>query len=314
MWWENLSYLDELCRAGSMTAAARSLRVDKATVSRRIAELERNAPAALFERRCGVFELTPYGARAIEAFRDHERSRRRLAEELDAPGLEARGSVRVTAPTFFGRELIVPALPSFLRSHRQITVQIHGSNRLLDLARAEADIAIRNIRPTHGELEVRKVGTVGMAAYASTNYLAERGGLRAPFQLCGHDFISCEGGPYAGPGFEWLPEAAARATLAFSANDALSLRDAACAGLGIAVLPQILGDAAPELTRVAGAGEGAVDLWLVTRQEQRSVPRVRAVVQFLAELVRSHQRRLHAPAPAAGQAPARDANDVTETG
>jgi DNA-binding transcriptional LysR family regulator len=293
MWWEDLPYLDELCRAGTMAAAARGLRVDKATVSRRLAELERSAPAALFERRQGRVELTPYGARAIHAYRDHEHARRRLAAQLEHTEADAKGSVRVTTPAFFACEIIVPALRGFLEAHPKIDVQLHCSNRMLDLARAEADVALRSARPIDGGLEVRKVGRLAMATFASHSYLARRGGLVAPQQLAGHDYISYDTGPYAGPGFEWLPEAVRQAQLAFSANDATLLRDAARAGLGLATLPRFLGDEVPELTRVAGAGEGAVDLWMVTREEQKRVPRVRAVVQFLADVVRLNQARLY---------------------
>src|SRR5689334_14129075 len=96
-WWEDLPYLEELCRGGSMTVAARNLRVDKATVSRRLAELERSAPALLFERRNRRIELTPYGARALAAFRAHEQSRRRLAAELERTDPDTQGTVRLTA-------------------------------------------------------------------------------------------------------------------------------------------------------------------------------------------------------------------------
>jgi DNA-binding transcriptional LysR family regulator len=295
MWWQNLPYLDEMCRAGTMAVAARSLHVDKATVSRRLAELERTAPALLFERRNGRIELTPYGARALAAFRDHEQSRRRLAAELERTDPATQGTVRLTAPTFFAAEIIVPALSTFLARHQKVNLQIDCTNQLRDLARAEADVALRNIRPTEGGLAVRKVGRLGMAMFASRDYLARRGGLSAPRKLAGHSVISYDTGPYRGPGFEWLAEAVQQTHIAFSANDPLPLRDAARAGLGMVPLPHFLGDETPELVRVEGGGDGATDMWIVTREEQRRVPRVRAVVQFLVEIIRRNQARLYAP-------------------
>jgi DNA-binding transcriptional LysR family regulator len=297
MWWENLVVLEALCRTKTMARAARELHIDKATVSRRIAELERAAPGPLFERRAGQLELTPYGARALTAFAEHERSKQRLACELEHADAELAGSVRVTVPAFFACGIIVPALRAFLAEHPQISVQIDGSNRVRDLARAEADVAIRNLRPSEGGLDVRKVGRLGMALYASHSYLARRGGLIAPHRLTGHELLSYDTGPYAGPGFEWLPQAAQQARLAFSANDAFPLRDAARAGLGLATLPHFLGDEAAELVRVPGGGEGATDIWVVTRAEQKRVPRIRRVVQFVTEVVRANQQRLYAPRP-----------------
>jgi DNA-binding transcriptional LysR family regulator len=301
VWWENLAVLDVLHRVQTMSRAARELGVDKATVSRRIAELERAAPAPLFERRAGQLELTPYGARALHAFAEHERSRQRLASELEHSDSELRGSVRLTVPAFFACTLIVPALREFLAEHPGISLQIDGSNVLRDLTRAEADVAIRNQRPREGGLDVRKVGRIGMAMFASRAYLARRGGLVATHKLTGHDLLSYDSGPYAGPGFEWLPQAAKQARIAFSANDALPLRDAAQAGLGITPLPHFLGDEAPDLVRVFGGGEGVEEIWVVTRVEQKRVPRIRKVVQFVTDVVRLHQTRLYAPSSEGGR-------------
>lgn len=297
MWWDDLLYLDELCRSGTMASAARALRVDKATVSRRLAELSRSAPTALFERRNGRVELTPYGARAIEAYRGLEHSRRRLEAQLEYTEDDTKGTVRVTMPGFFACEIVGPAMRDFLESHGNLHVQIDCSNRVLDLARDDADVALRNLRPSGGSLDVRRIGRLAMATFASRDYLARRGGLTAPRSLIGHDYICYDSGPYAGPGFEWVPEALKHAHVAFSANDALLLRAAASSGLGLAALPAFMGDEAPELSRVQGAGDGLTDIWIVTRQEQRNVARVRAVRDFLSELVREQQGRLVSVGP-----------------
>lgn len=295
MWWENLDVLAVLHRVHTMSRAARELGVDKATVSRRIAELERSAPAALFERRVGQIELTPYGTRALSAYAEHERARQRLASALEDTETELTGAVRLTVPMFLASTLIVPALQEFMCAHPQLRVEIDGTDDFRDLTRAEADVAIRSRRPREGGLDVRKIGQLGVAMFASRAYLARRGGLVAPRMLAGHDFLCHDTGPYAGPQFEWLPQAARAARIAFCANDALSVREAARAGLGLAALPHHLGDEAPELVRVLGGGEGTADLWLVTRAEQRRVQRIRALVRFVTELVRAHQKRLCAP-------------------
>jgi DNA-binding transcriptional LysR family regulator len=292
MWWENLPYLDELCRSGTMAAAARGLRVNKATVSRRLAELARCAPAPLFERRNGQILLTAYGARAIDAYRDHEQSRRRLATQLEHTEDDANVSVRLTLPAFFACEIVAPALREFHAAHMHIDVQLDCSNRILDVARGDADVALRNLRPSGGSLSVRKVGRLGMATFASREYLTRRGELIAPRCLAGHEYISYDTGPYAGPGFEWMQEGIKQARVAFSANDALLLRAAAVSGLGLVTLPAFMGNETPQLRRVEDAGEGITDLWLVTREEQKRVTPVQAVRQFLAELVRKEQARL----------------------
>lgn len=296
MWWKDLRYLDALHRSGTMSGAASELRVNKATVSRRLAELERGTPAPLFERRQDRIELTPYGTRALQAFRTHERAERLLAAELEHTQQPARGSVLVTMPTFLACTMMIPAIEAALATGSAVDVGIHCGNQLLDLTRGEADIALRNLRPTAGGLDVRKVGRIGVATFASRAYLARRGGLIAPRDLTGHDLLTYDPMPVTGAGFEWWQQATRNARVVFRANDPLPLRDAARAGLGLAPLPHLLGDEAAELTRVAGAGEGYIDLWLVTRSEQRRVPRIRAVVELLGDILRSHHKRLYAPA------------------
>jgi DNA-binding transcriptional LysR family regulator len=280
-----------------MAAASRVLHVDKATVSRRLAELERSAPAPLFERRAGQIQLTPYGARAIDAYRDYEHSRRRLEAQLECADDDTKASVRVTMPGFFACEVVGPALRGFLETYPNLDVQLVSSNRILDVARGEADIALRNIRPRGGNLNLRRIGRLTMATFASHEYRSRYGELRAPRCLSGHQYISYDSGPYAGPGFEWMNEAIQHARVAFSANDAMLLRAAAISGLGMVTLPAFMGDETPELARVAGAGEGMTDLWLVTAPEQRRVRRVRAVHEFLTDLVQRQQARLCPSSP-----------------
>jgi DNA-binding transcriptional LysR family regulator len=295
MWWDDLETLSALARRGTMGGAAQELAVDKATVSRRVASLERAAPRALFERRLGRIEITPYGHRALEAYAEYARARLRLAGELERDEGEPRGLVRVTVPSFFACEVLVPALGAFRASQKEVDLFVYGSNRVLDLTRAEADVALRNVRPRAPGLTARKVGRLRLSTFASRDYLKRRGAPHAQ-SLEGHDLLVYDSGPYAGPGFEWWPDAARRARVVFSANDSLPLREAARAGLGLAVIPTFLGEEAPELVRVPAVGDGTSELWLVTREELRQVPRVRAVLGFMAEVIRSNQARLAAGA------------------
>lgn len=115
-----------------MAASARVLRVDKATVSRRLAELERNAPAPLFERRAGQLSLTPYGTRALDAYREHVHARMRLEAQLRPDDEDARGSVHVTMPSFLACEVVGPALPNFIAAHPRVDVRLTNWNRVHD--------------------------------------------------------------------------------------------------------------------------------------------------------------------------------------
>ena len=295
MWWQHLGILDAVAQTGNMAMAAQRLVVNKSTISRRLSQLEQAAPSPLFERRCGRIELTPYGLRALAAFREHESSRERLLSTLEATEPDIHGLVRITAPRFVTSLVIAPALRAFVTQHAKVSLQLEDTHQLLDLTRDEADVALRNVRPTGSSLAARKIGRLGLSAYASARYLASRGEPQAREELSRHDFVTYSSGRFAGSGFEWLVDTARNARVRFSGNDAMTLHDAARADLGIAVLPHIVGDRTPELKRVPVAGDGAMDIWMVTRAEQRKNRRIRAVVQFLSELVAKEQPRLCAP-------------------
>lgn len=278
-----------------MTAAARHLGVDKATVSRHFAELEQSAPAPLFERRRNSIILTPYGERALQAYREHSQAETRFRARLQPSEFDLRGVVRVTMPSFLACQIVVPALPDFIERHPELAVEIDASPNLVDLSAGGADIAVRNIRPEAEDLSLRRVGRLGLSMYGSHSYLQRRGGIRAERDLSGHDFISYDSGPYRGPSFEWLPEAVREARVVFAANDAQALFDATRAGLGLAVLPHLLAESEPTLTRLATAGEGVTDILIVTRSEMARVRRVREVTRFIAEVIQAAQPRLWVP-------------------
>lgn len=292
MWWDRLDILEAVVRYGKMSRAAEELSVDKATVSRQLVRLAQDAPAPLFERGPSGIELTPYGTRALRAYQRHCQARRALEVELEVSEHDLRSTVRLTAPSFFGCHVLVPGMRAFARENPGISIELNSTTRLLDVLQYETDVAVRNVRPTATGLAFSKVGRLGLSLYASKEYLREHGGLRAPGDLHGHDFISYDGGPYTGNGFGWLREAIAQARVTFYANDAAALYTAASAGLGLAVLPHCLAEQAPELIRVTPGAYGITDIFVVTREEQRRVPRIRAVVSFVTEQVRARQAQL----------------------
>jgi len=280
---DDLRTLAAVFRAGSMSAAARELGIDKATVSRRLAGLERQLPW-LFERRAGKIEPTAVASRAIEAVGDVERALSRLDEVLRSDRDE-RGSVRLTVPAPIAAHLIVPALPALRTAHPEIDVVLLATSRVLDLARDEADVAVRNVVPSGGGIVSRRVARVAVALYASRSYLKKRG---APGRqsLTGHDFVDFEHGTYAQPPLDWLPEAVRSARVVLRADDPTILTRAVAAGLGIGALPAFLADDEPELVRLGGDAS-VTAVHVVVRAEVRRLARVRAVASWVGELLAS---------------------------
>ncbi len=277
------------CAAASMARAAEALGVDKATVSRRLAALERARPG-LFERRGGRITPTAAGVRALEALATIDLGEARLRAELAAGPQGSRGVVRLTVPAFLAAELVLPALPAFAAAHPEIDITLLATSRLLDLARGEADVAVRNVAPAGPGVVARRACAFAVGLYAARSYVAKRGAVTSG-SLDGHDFLDFEFGTISGPGLAWLPAAVQRARVVFRGDDAALLHTAARAGLGVAVLPRLLADHDRELVRVV-PDELVTTVHVVVREEIRRMARVRTVAAWIAQRLHEARARL----------------------
>lgn len=294
--WNDLRFLLAVRRQGSLASAAKSLGVTKATVSRRLAALEMAAAARLFDRKPTGMELTAAGHELAAAAEEIVRALRSVEERIAlASDAKPAGTVRLTAPQWIAALYIIPFLPELSRDYPQLDVQLVGSDQILNLAQGEADLALRNVRPAQASLACRKIGELGGCVYASKLYLERRGTPRGRDDLAGHDVLAYAdlGGM---PGFEWLRDA--RPKLAFQANGPEGLASAAAAGLGLAALPCILGDAQPALVRVESLGFATCELFLVTQEHLRKTPRVRVVSDYVADLIARHRAPIEGRRPA----------------
>ena len=290
--WNDLKYLLALHRRGSLAAAAKDLGVTKATMSRRLAALEEAVGAQLFERNPAGTVLTPAGRAAASAAEDIERVTGSLdARIADVDDSTPRGTVRFTAPPWIAGRFVIPFLPELKQRYPELEVQLVGTNQLLNLAQREADLALRNVRPSQQSLIVRKVISLGGCIYASQLYLQRKGTPCDRASLAGHDLLVYEG--LGGmPGFEWMHDGPHDANIAFRANDPEALLSAASAGLGLAAAPCLLGDGQPSLVRIEALGIGHCDMFLVCPEELHKAPRVRAASDFVAELLLRHREEI----------------------
>jgi DNA-binding transcriptional LysR family regulator len=241
--WSSIYTLIVLGHCGSYTAAATRLGVTKSAVSQRIAELERAAGVALVQRTTRSVRLTEAGARLVESSQGaFEGIARNFLEVQDSVG-ELRGLIRVTAAVALGRQQIVPRLPAFLKAYPGIRVELELSDQVVSLAQDGFDLAIRHADQapdTHVAWALCEVRTVLVASQA---YLDARGHPEVPNDLARHDCLHYF---RRGETASWhfasrLRKRAPRQDVVphgpFAANNSEALREAALAGLGIALLP-----------------------------------------------------------------------------
>lgn len=285
--WNDLRHFLAVARTGSTLAAARALGVNQTTTARRIAALEKAIGVKLFDRRQAGFSLTEAGTELLAAAERVEVEANAFATQVGAMGRRVSGVIRVTSAEGLANVVMVPALGAFRRLHPEVRIDLVVDERRLDLARGAADVALRTgSRPTESGLVGRRLMAMGWAAYCSRDY-AERQGTPSDIEsLSRHAVVGAEGAIAALPGWRWLQQAAPQAEVVARSSSITNLISAVKAGLGVSVLPCVLADSEPALVRCMGPIEGAQsDLWLLTREELRSVPRVRAFLDFLANYI-----------------------------
>ncbi len=280
--WGNLRFFLELVRTGSLSAAARRLGVDRNTVARRVAALEEEIGLSLFERGPQGWGRTPAGQELAELAGRVEEDVLALARHVDARDSAPSGTVRLTTAAQLAVNLLVPALPLLKERHPGLVLEIAADQRSFDLTRREADLALRMGRPRDAGLVTRKLSDVGYRFYASRAHLA---GRRGSVDFANDAFLGFDDSLASTPQERWLARLAPERRVVFRSNSTASLQVAARLGVGVAMLPCYLADPDPGLSRLEGPEPVDHELWLLVHGDLRRAPRVRAVIEWVDELV-----------------------------
>lgn len=278
--WNDLRYLIAVSRSGSTLAAARELGVNQSTVHRRLVELERRVDLVLVRRHPAGYRLSEVGETLIDNFVAVETAV--LALELKVKGLkqDLSGVIRLTCPEPVVSRIIESGLlDSFGEHYPKLAVEFVTSDRYLDLAKGEADVAFRSGEPVDDTLVGRKICDSIWAVYASKSYIQQHGRPQNIADLSGHAMIGFEGIMENHRVSKWLPRAVPDARVVSRSNSMLGTLSAAKAGLGIAPLPTTLGDAEDTLVQVLLPVPELTRSWyLLSNPDVRSTPRVAAFV------------------------------------
>ncbi|MBU0581701.1 MAG: LysR family transcriptional regulator [Alphaproteobacteria bacterium] len=281
--WNDLRFLLAVADAGSTLAAARALGVNQSTVQRRLAELEARLGQRLVERLPSGYRLTDLGTAVLPQARAVAEAIDTFAQAVRDEGRSASGVVRVTCPEPIAFRLDQSGLlDRFHAAHPGLKVEFVLSDKYVDLARGEADVALRSGDTDDNVLVGRKIADSLWAIYASRNYVAAHGAPESPADLAKHPLIGFEETMTRHRAVTWLREVAPDATYAARNTSVLGLIYAAKAGVGVAPLPMALGDAEPDLVRVFGPVPELTRPWrILAHPDQRHAPGVEAFFAFI---------------------------------
>ena len=290
--WGDLRFFLELVRSGSLGRAATRLGVDRNTVARRVAVLEKALGLPLFDRGPQGWERTSAGDELVDLATRVEEDVLALARRADARDDAVRGTVRLTTVNHLAAFLLAPALPSLRTRHPGLVLEIAADQRAFDLTRREADLALRMGRPTAGGLVTRKLSDVSYGFYAAPTYLA---GRRGPVDFDRDLFIGVDDEVADSPQERWLARAAPQRQVVFRCNATVGLQAAARAGVGVALLPRFTADGDAGLRALDGPEPARHELWLLVHGDLRRAPRVKAVLEWVDEVVLAASPRLAGP-------------------
>jgi DNA-binding transcriptional LysR family regulator len=284
--WDDLRVVLAVFREGTLSGAARRLSVTHSTVFRRLGAIEEQIGARLFERFRNGYVPTPAGETAAEAAARLEDEVLTLERRLSGQDLKPSGVVRITTTDTLGT-ILMHHLPAMRAVHPEIQVEVAISNAIANLSRREAEIAIRPTAEPPEILVGRRVADIAHAIYGSRAYLSRHGEK----DLSAHDWIALDDALASTVIGRWINENVRGAPITCRVDALPTLRDAALAGLGLALLPCYLGDPAPGLRRLAPktmAGPRSA-LWLLTHDDLKRTARIRATLDFLAKAFASER-------------------------
>lgn len=283
--WNDARLVLAVARAGSLTAAAKVLRIDHSTVFRRLASIEARL-GPLFERAPGgAYQPNPAGARAAAAAERMEDAALSLARDLAGQDSRLNGRLRITCSETLAYRLLTPCLARFRGEHPGIVIELAIDGRVLNLSRREADMALRVARPRERDLWGRKLADIGWCVYGAEAFHAA---TPPPAGLDARAWIGWEEGTSGIGAADWLAQAAPASAVVYRTNSLVNQMMAARAGIGLAVLPCYLGDPEPALTRAPPGRPIAAlarELWIVTHQDLRRTARVRAFFETIAACI-----------------------------
>ena len=292
--WDDLQFFLAVAQHGTLSAAARALGVTQPTVGRRIAGLERQLGAHLFARSSTGFALTDTGRSILghaEAMRDHAARAESGASGRD---LGIAGKVRITTSEWLLRSVLAPILAPLLQQHPALELELLADARHLNLAKREADIALRPSEFQQEAVFQRVVATLEFGLYASDAYLARHGLPDFASGAPGHVFIDMSEDLRTIVDRSWLPALIGRAHVAARCNGREPMAVLAASGLGFTALPCFLGDGTAGLRRLPTPGPSPVrKLWLGVHRAARRTPRIQVASAFLARSLHQLQPSLH---------------------
>lgn len=283
--WDNIQTFLAVFRTGRLSLAARELGVSEATARRRLDDLESLGVGTLFERASGGLAPTPTAVKLAQLASRMESELCALTEGVGGARREVAGEVRITVDELLALEVLPPLFSDLTQRHPNLVLKLGVTAEEEDLLLGEADIAVRLFRPTQKSLVARQIPGGRLGLFAHREYVARAGSPQCPEELPQYDLVGAGDEPASLASFEALGLSPAPANFALRIDSPRGQMRAVRGGLGIGVALLSAASHDPELVRVLPEVAADLTIWVSVHEDQRDVPRVRAVFDAIVRFL-----------------------------
>lgn len=288
--WNDLKFFVAMVRAGNPNAASKLLKVDHNTVRRRIAALEQDLGAQLFDRRNDSVTLTDAGEKLLRFAEIIENAATGAEAEIAGRDAALSGSIRIGVPDGLGTVLIAPLMVEFRNLYPSLSIELVLNSHDFNLSKREADMAIIIDRPKRGNMIIKKLTNCHMRLYAARSYLDRFPPIETPADLANHIFVSgIEGLDFGAAVNKFIDEGALAPNLTCSSS--IAQLKAAAAGGGLCTFAEFLARTEPLLVPVL-EDQVSLDLeiWLAYHADLKELRRIKILAAFLADAFQREHR------------------------
>lgn len=291
--WDELRSFLAIARHGSLSAAARVLKVTQTTMGRRLESLHARSGVRLLQKTPTGFVLTLAGERVLANVERMETEAFAVERSISSEDAGIAGEVRITTVETFGARVLTPLLQPLLAANPDLRIELITATRSLSLSRREADVALRLAPFEQHEAVVRRIGDMAFAAYAGNSYLDLHSKPDFASGAVGHAIVTLQEDLALLPEARWLAQLAPQARVQLRTNSRDAQLQAALSGYGIAALPCYLAHGVPALRELSRPDQRLVrGIWLGVHKDTRHVPRVRLVIDTIVDGLRRQANRL----------------------
>lgn len=287
--WDLIRVFVCLLDTGSLSAAARALDAQQPTLSRQLAALEAQLEAPLFERTGRGLQPTALALRLAEPARRMQAEAHALSRSVQGQRQQVQGSVRISASQMAASYLLPPVLTELRQQHPGIAIELVVSNKVSNLLRREADIAVRMLRPTQSSVVARKLADIALTACAHRDYFARAGRPQTLAQLLQHSLVGYDRDETILRGFAALGVPVQREQFALRTDDHNAYAQLLQAGAGIGFAAHYCLQHWPgvEPVLIDGLRIPPMPCWLAVHREIRGSALIRQVYDALADGIRA---------------------------